>query len=283
MAEKKRAGRDSGFSIAEYGNNAPSHFSGTKRNRGYILLTTRGRAVIEHNSRRFEVESPSLVHLLPGDTMSVTEVSDDFATYSLSYANDKIFDEVMYNIPSSFINHIAENPIYRLDDKRFYDLAATYFRLLVAKIGDRDNICRHEIVVNLVRNMYLDIYDKVVRFNDIDTTQSNHKRHIMDKFIAMMMANPGQRDVAYFADALCISPKYLSVLTHEMACIPAKPFILRNTISEIKQTLRKTDMSIKQIAERFDFPDTGELCRFFKRYTGKTLSEFRRLSRGVRY
>ena len=282
MAEKKRAGRESEFSIAEYGNDTPSHFTGTKRNRGYILLTSQGHAVIEHNSRRFEVESPSLVHLLPGDTMSVTEVSDDFATRSLSYANDKIFNEVMYNLPSSFINHIADHPVFRLDE-RFYDLAATYFRLLSAEIGDRDNICRHEIVVNLVRNIYLDIYDKVVRFSSIDTTQSNHKRHIMDRFIAMMMANPGQRDVAYFADALCISPKYLSVLTHEMACIPAKPFIIRNTISEIKQALRKTDMPIKQIAERFDFSCTGDLCRFFRRYTGTTVSEFRRLSRGVRY
>ena len=293
MAETKKIGRDKNsgsasgrtneFSIAQYGNDAPSHFSGTKRNRGYILLTTRGRAVIEHNHRRFEVEPSSLVHVFHGDTMSFAEVSDDFETYSFGYTNDKVFNEVMRNIPGSFINHLTDNPVYRLNDEASYDICMTYFRLLATKIADRDNICRHEIVVNIVRNLYLDIYDNVVRFSHIDTTQSNHKRHIMDRFVALLMANPGQRNVAFFADALCISPKYLSVITQEVSSLPAKWFIVRNIIFEIEQELRTTDLSIKQISERFDFPDTGEMCRFFKRYTGTTVSEFRQRSRGVRY
>ena len=251
----------------------------TTCNRGYIMLSVRGEAQITHNQRTFDVVPMSLIYLLPGDSLTFSAVSDDFSIYALSYP-EKIFDEMMYNFPSSFINHIAEQPLYRLNDEQFYAIGATYFRIISSKIAERDNICRHEIVVNLLRNFYLDIYDKVVRFDHIDTSQSTHKRRIWDKFIALLMAHPEQRSVAYFADALCITPKYLSVISSEVSGLAAKEFIARGVVVEIKQALRTTDMSVKQIAERLNFAGSSNMCRFFKANTGITISAFRRKIRG---
>lgn len=269
------------FAIVGYDSRTIARFADERhlRYRGYIMLSVRGEATIAHNQRRFDVGAMSLIHLLPGDSLAFIAVSDDFSIYALSYP-EKIFDEMMYNFPSSFINHIVERPAYRLSDEEFYAIGATYFRMISSKIADRDNICRHEIVVNLLRNFYLEIYDKVVRFNHIDTSQSTHKRRIWDRFITLLMAHPEQRSVAYFADALCITPKYLSVISSEVSGLPAKEFIARGTVVEIKQALRTTDMSVKQIAERFNFAGSSNMCRFFKANTGITISAFRRKIRG---
>jgi len=54
----------------------------------------------------------------------------------------------------------------------------------------------------------------------------------------------------------------------------------RQVILEIKALLEIGKLSIKEIADEVNFEDTSYLCRYFKRHTGITLTEFKK---GVRF
>ena len=84
-----------------------------------------------------------------------------------------------------------------------------------------------------------------------------------------------QRDVAFYADQLCISTRYLSAITKQVAADSAKEIIDDNMILELKMALQSTGMSLKEIADKYRFPDQSFFGRYFKKHTGMSPKEYR--------
>ncbi|MCC8152888.1 MAG: helix-turn-helix domain-containing protein, partial [Tannerellaceae bacterium] len=57
----------------------------------------------------------------------------------------------------------------------------------------------------------------------------------------------------------------------------------RHLILEIKVLLESTQLSVQEIAHRLNFPDQSYLGCYFKRYTGKSPSEYRNLLDNYRF
>jgi AraC-like DNA-binding protein len=189
-------------------------------------------------------------------------------------------DEALYNFPSTFFSHIADFPVYNLTDNDEYSNRMEYLKILASKLADHDNICRYEIMLAMLRSMFMEILNRIVRNFRINTSEPKHRRRLLDEFVNTVSANPDKREVAYFAERLCITPKYLSAIVADGTSFTAKEFIDRSAISTIKQLLRTTDLSVKQIAEQLNFSGSGNLCRFFKTNTGITISDFKRELKG---
>ena len=84
------------------------------------------------------------------------------------------------------------------------------------------------------------------------------------------------KDVAYFAQKLGISPKRLTNLIRIISGQSAREWIVYYTILEIKSLLRESSLDIKSIAARVNFPDQTTLSRYFRHYTGVTPSQYRK-------
>ena len=84
-----------------------------------------------------------------------------------------------------------------------------------------------------------------------------------------------QHEVKFYADRLCITPYYLSKITARIAEMRPKQLIDWQIVMEIKHLLTSTDLTIKEIADRFHFDSASYLGRYFRRHTGLTLTEFR--------
>lgn len=55
-----------------------------------------------------------------------------------------------------------------------------------------------------------------------------------------------------------------------------KQAIDRQVTMEMKYLLKNTNMTAEQIADYLHFSDTSYMCRFFRRQTGLSLSEYRK-------
>ena len=83
------------------------------------------------------------------------------------------------------------------------------------------------------------------------------------------------RDVKFYADKLCITPDYLYKLTQKGMEMSPKEIIDQQIIIEIKTYLTNTDLSVKNIAAELHFDDSSYMCRFFRRLTGVSPTEYR--------
>ena len=80
----------------------------------------------------------------------------------------------------------------------------------------------------------------------------------------------------YAAD-LHITPKHLSQVVKQLTGSTAKELIQQRLVLEGKRLLFHTDLSVKEIAYRLGFEEPLHFSGFFKRQSGHSPSEFRRL------
>ena len=84
-----------------------------------------------------------------------------------------------------------------------------------------------------------------------------------------------ERGVEFYADKLCITSKYLTMVIKETSGKSAKDWIVEYVILEIKTLLKNTNMNIQEIAIRTNFANQSSLGRFFRKHTGMSLSQYR--------
>lgn len=88
-----------------------------------------------------------------------------------------------------------------------------------------------------------------------------------------------QKNVSPYAEMLNMNPSCLNELTKRTTGITAGELIRNRVIDETKKLLYSSSQSGKEIAFELGFDDPAYFSRFFRKYTGLTLKEFRDQSR----
>lgn len=88
-----------------------------------------------------------------------------------------------------------------------------------------------------------------------------------------------QKNVSAYADMLHMNPSCLNEVAKRTTGITAGELIRNRVIDETKKLLFSSGLSGKEIAFELGFDDPAYFSRFFRKYTGSTLKEFREQSR----
>jgi len=83
-------------------------------------------------------------------------------------------------------------------------------------------------------------------------------------------------DVNYYANLLNVSSRYLSQVTRKVSDQSPKSIIDNTLLIKIKDMLR-SDKTIQEIAYELEFSSQAHLTNFFKKLTGITPSDFRKI------
>ena len=77
-----------------------------------------------------------------------------------------------------------------------------------------------------------------------------------------------ERGVAFYADKLCLSPKYLSALVKSICGYTVQELVFRAIIRKSIFWLRNTSKPIQEIADELNFPNASAFGTFFKKQVG---------------
>ena len=245
---------------------------------GAILFCRRGSATVTVDQLRDRVTRDTLLLLLPGSILHLNERTDDFRVRFCAFSLE-LFSEAAYRLDPSFFHILHEHAIIRLPD-RIIEGVRNWFQMASYTYRDRGNIFRNTIIRNRLQNVLLEAFDKTQRFApDVHSqTGTTRQADLFQRFVALVHEHcTEQREVAFYADRLCISTRYLSTIIRSVAHSTAKEFIDRSVMLEIKMMLQSTDLSVQEIAYRLHFPDQSYLGRFFKKHTGMPPHRFKEL------
>lgn len=110
-----------------------------------------------------------------------------------------------------------------------------------------------------------------------DSETVGRNRQLMEQFLALVAEyHDRYRNVGFYADKLCLTPKYLSKLIKKVSGRSAPDWIDSFVILEAKNMLKYSDSTIKGIVYRLNFPNQSVFYKFFKARTGMTPSEYRK-------
>ena len=106
--------------------------------------------------------------------------------------------------------------------------------------------------------------------------KSDHSWRLVIRFFKLLSLHCREvRDVRFYADKLSITTTYLYKLCKKYMLLPPKELIDKQTVTEIKSFLINTDMTVKSITSELHFDDVSYMCRYFRRLTGVSPTDYR--------
>lgn len=84
-----------------------------------------------------------------------------------------------------------------------------------------------------------------------------------------------EREVAFYADKLCVSPKYLSEVVKKSSGHPASYWINGFAMQEVLALLKRFDLTFAEIADEMNFYNPAHFTRFVKKQMGLSPTELR--------
>ncbi len=243
---------------------------------GAIMMCQAGEAEVTTDLQSWPVERNTQIILLPGMILMFSKVSPDFRIRFFAFSHE-LFEEASYRMDIEFFHFMREHPVHHHEPKTARAMNL-WLELSSYVYEDKGHLFRNTVLRNRLQNALLEIYDKVQRSGVAreEYTQPNRQVKIFRKFINLVHTHSVERrDVAFYADKLCVSPRYLSAITRNVANASVKEIIDRMVLLEIRMLLQSTDLSIQEIADRLSFPDQSYLGRYFKKHTGESPSVYR--------
>ena len=112
------------------------------------------------------------------------------------------------------------------------------------------------------------------------TSEIKRTDSIMNNFIDLLLENIlTETSVSFYAEKLCISKQYLSLIVKEKTRVPVGTIISAMRVETAARLLREPDMTIMQIAEKMSFSDQSSFGKFFKKHTGVSPLKYRQTLR----
>jgi len=127
----------------------------------------------------------------------------------------------------------------------------------------------------LLINISKQFIHKIQHSPTLLTSQTNSKFEEIERYIADHIHE--RLSIADIAQKFKITPEYLTTLFQKNESISTIHYIHFLKISSAKDLLIRTTMSVKQVALYFGFTNIKYFYRLFKKETGITPSEYRRL------
>ena len=217
----------------------------------------------------------TLVHLLhKSEDAEGIMVEVDFY-YILPIVNKVI------NVESQLF--MRENPCVSLSGEQ-----CAHFEYLLNNLWDRINAedCQKENVqyqhlkLELIKSMGQTICYEILNMyftnQPLQPLQQGKKDVVFQNFmLSLFRFYRKERDVSFYARMQHITPRYFSAIIKEKTGDSALQWIVRMVITEAKQLLEESDLSIKEIADQLNFPTQSFFGKYFKQYVGVSPKEYR--------
>jgi len=236
-----------------------------------------GRIVVEMGGSHQVKVVPGQLLLMPaGKLVEPMLVSADTEASAL-LISDRMLKSVLGNQINIWNKAMYMREIYVVEGNDWLGGIQKYTRT-VFKIEKMPLLSR-EIMVSFLRTMLLMVCEELLRHEDMalnTDTSSIHDKEIFNQFLQLLSSQEQKRQrVAFYADQLHITPKYLSSISKKVSGKNPMRWITESTMQDCYSLLKDTDMSIKEISNKLGFPNSSFFSQYFREQANVTPMEYR--------
>ncbi len=235
------------------------------------IFCQKGELSVRLNLSEYTIKANELLILNPKSIGELLSISEDCQMFIIALTDNFYpIDRISGHMPS-ILNMANRNPVLDLSETEFQELKHIYIKMY-EKLSDPDFILKKEIVSDYINIMFCNIYQKIHKYES-DPVYSADKRQtkILNKFLELVQANcTVEREIPFYADKLCLSPKYMSQVIHKISGRHASQWIREFVILEAKALLKSGNYTVQQVADKLNFSNASFFGKYFKAATGTT-------------
>ncbi len=222
-------------------------------------------------STDYEIKAGCLTTIGPG---IVSHWMGDYtAVHDTIYFTEDLFS---HSLRASFLkslpffmpggNHVIALPAVQVKKIK------TLFQTIKTFSDDQEMITGLVYALLMLIKKYHNLQHRDIR------TATSHQEQAAAQFRQLLAKNfSTQKEVAFYAGQLHISPKYLSEILQAQLGKPAKILIDEYIAMEAKSLLRQTTMTVQEIAYSLGYEDASYFIKAFKKWEGLTPAAYKKL------
>lgn len=242
-----------------------------------VIFCISGSITIELNMIEYTLEKNSYISVPNNSLVKVIGTSDDFANIQLHFSDDTALTATI-GLNFDTMRSLFAFPHNVINGER--EIRITMHLLSTLEIyADIPHYAHHtDFAYGLIRCIFIGLADISATANQSkaqSTIYTSSDTYFMNFIILLNKHCRQQHDVAFYADRLNITPKYLNEIARKKVNHTAKDIITKFVIAQLKRELMISGNSVQRIAYDFNFCDQSSLGKFFKKATGLSPVAFR--------
>lgn len=243
---------------------------------GIICLCLRGKGRIIINENEYEISKGNLLTILPNAVVQTMHSSDDFLGYAIAADTKFMMSIQMSDVVKSYV-YISANPFLKINEEQSTTIIELC-EMLHRRREDTDHLFGKEICRHLLTVLCYEIHSFYrEQVNELQNpTCRSRQSALCQEFFKLVEQNATKhREMSFYADKLCITPKYLSVVVRKSSGRSPVEWIDRTVMLYARTLLSSSDLTVQQISSELGFPNPSFFGQYFKRHEGITPKHYR--------
>lgn len=243
------------------------------------FLCTSGQIDLEIDLNMYTLHEGDAAMILTGSFLRVIRIKDSARIAFIAINSD--FLKYVGNVKTviEHVNKVKRMPVSHMEPDMMEESLMIYNEIK-KKLSNPDYRFKEEVAKSYIQIMLCNFFDRFVLKNETTEEQApkSRKEELFKNFIKLVKDNYlNHRSITFYADKLCVSPKYLSSVVHKVSEKYATEWINQYVILEAKSMLRMEDTNIKDVSNHLNFANQSFFAKFFKKHTGYTPKEYKAL------
>ena len=248
-----------------------------------------GSMTVVVEGREYLITAGDLFVYLPGQRIDRISKSPDASVKVMAFPRSAVIRSLYLDkYVWQTLSYLREHPLFTLTPLERQGLDH-YHRLMMIKVQQLGGDFDRDVVRLLFQSMMLELLMLADRRrlkssgSEVPTEEKDASVRqsvlVFRRFMSLLSESGGKmRSVSACAGLLNVTPKYLCKCVREESGRPPIYHIHRSVADAIRQQLRYSDKTVKEIAAALDFPSLSFFGRFVREHLGMSPTAFRRQS-----
>ncbi len=279
MIENKRYQLDDGFCVCEYRGNCQEALTGYAHlphqlQKNAVLICLQGEITIGMNLHDCGLRKLDMTFIPEKTIIESFSCSADaqclICLFNKGYYEDDSIDNTL--IRQQFLI----TPSYHIQDDAIEEIL-TLFRLIERKIEEPDNLYKKKAVKGYIQVLMSLGYNSMRQSSALSSqAHASRSQEVFQQFLLLAHQHyRKEHSISFYADKICLTPKYFSQLVLQASGQLAGEWINRYLMLDAKALLLDQKYTIMEISEKLCFSSSSAFIAFFKKQTGTTPKQYR--------
>lgn len=243
------------------------------------IFCLKGRMQFQSNLQEFELRANDVLILQKGAIGEYEGMDEGTQIAVIAFSPEYFQNSLPLDATMSLQRHLYASPIHHLTPEAMEE-SMTIYRLMKAKVAETDNPFRKGALLGYTQVLTYNSYKYLLRCES-ESQQSGQKssrqQELYTQFIHEVQKNfTKERSISYYADVLCVTPKYLSQVIHNVSGRFASDWITDFVILEAKALLKSRQYTVQQVADMLNFSNQSFFGKYFKEKVGCSPSKYQK-------
>ncbi len=243
------------------------------------FLCISGEIELSIDLNKYTLHSGDAAMVLTGSFLRLISISDNARSAFIAINSDFLKYVGSAKTVIEHVNRVKSMPVHHMEGDEMKECLMIYTEIK-KKLSNPGYRFKEEVAKSYIQILLCNFFDRFEhQSGQTDEPQPrSRKEELFTRFIKLVKDNYlDNRTITFYADKLCVSPKYLSSVVHAISGKYATDWINQYVILEAKSMLRMEETSIKDVSNHLNFANQSFFAKFFKKHTGYTPKEYKML------